>query len=720
MLGLPSCTPLRRHSWSAPPRLLLDGCLVKVALLSERVDRVTDKLRSRSFTDLTSEGYRIVGELVDQLLSFTVKKGECKMVKPRQCHHCHRTLDHPEHAGIGSGMNHCTLDHYGLCPGGRQTSVDWTGCPASLTDGESESEVLDQDKSVGTPSNNGFSMSGNMVDDMKSKIDKPSLDPAALAHSLEVAASQADRVELDVDEESSDDDEEEKILQEEVARLKIQVEEDEAKLVAEKKREDDARLKAEKKAQKLLNRQRLEKEKAELLRRAKGQKKLVTSPVDRSLAQNFLPSPPRSSTHAGTDHLHREAGNLAARQQQQAANRRQARTGADQLTMGGIRSLPGMTADVEKLLVGLQAMAPSLAKEPTAPSATGPTFQPTGVLSSGPAQRGEEYDTDYVFNPAWGKYVKVVHSPVRESVGVPQQTVRAGGIRTNPHGDPESGAETSEDEDCPMEPQKGYRFVWKRDTYGDKYFIQELAKKSSPEIVQTYVCDEATGRWYKRSVPKADLERSKSVPVVPEKNRQAKTTPAYKDHRQGELSPVPLVRRGVRTPTPSAPLLQGDRVAGIVPIDSEKQGRDTKIPDRVQWARNCPVNWTNKVTSANLNIVLWAWSYVAELLATRTGMAPNLESGELEARLQHFCHVLEITLQTSSQADFSGDSWAVAHLYDRKVQQKVDSRMFSWVQLADMNHGASLPHELIAATQSLENLDRSRRSLGQKRFTTFG
>ena len=27
--------------------------------------------------------------------------------------------------------------------------------------------------------------------------------------------------------------------------------------------------------------------------------------------------------------------------------------------------------------------------------------------------------------------------------------------------------------------------------------------------------------------------------------------------------------------------------------------------------------------------------------------------------------------------------------------------MFSWVQLASMNHGASLPHELIAATQEL-------------------
>ena len=82
-------------------------------------------------------------------------------------------------------------------------------------------------------------------------------------------------------------------------------------------------------------------------------------------------------------------------------------------------------------------------------------------------------------------------------------------------------------------------------------------------------------------------------------------------------------------------------------------------------------------------------------------MAPNLEAGELEARLQHFCHVLEITMQTSGLTDFTNDSWAVARLYDKKVQQKVDNGLFSWVQLSDINHGGSLPHELIAATQEL-------------------
>ena len=102
-----------------------------------------------------------------------------------------------------------------------------------------------------------------------------------------------------------------------------------------------------------------------------------------------------------------------------------------------------------------------------------------------------------------------------------------------------------------------------------------------------------------------------------------------------------------------------------------------------------------------MNPVLWAWAYMSELLATRTGQAPNLEQGELEARMQHFCNVFEITLQSSQQSDFGNDAWNIGSLYHQKVQQKVDNNQFNWCQLSAMNHGASHPHELMAAHQEL-------------------
>ena len=163
-----------------------------------------------------------------------------------------------------------------------------------------------------------------------------------------------------------------------------------------------------------------------------------------------------------------------------------------------------------------------------------------------------------------------------------------------------------------------------------------------------------------------------------------------------------------------------ERMPTFLTADAERQGRDTKVPELVQWARDCPVSWTNKITSDKLNVVLFTWSFVSSLLAARTGRSPDLEQGELEARLQHLLHVLEVTLQTSTSTEYLGDSWKVANLYHTKVQQKVDNKQATWVQLMEMHHNATLPHELMAATQELAIKPRPRaadvRNVGSKTF----
>ena len=83
---------------------------------------------------------------------------------------------------------------------------------------------------------------------------------------------------------------------------------------------------------------------------------------------------------------------------------------------------------------------------------------------------------------------------------------------------------------------------------------------------------------------------------------------------------------------------------------------------------------------------LWCYAYIGELLATRTGAASALAPGELEARMQHFLNVLEISLQPSSPVEFDGHSWRGARLYAEKFQQKVDKGSF-WV-LFEQSFGA--------------------------------
>ena len=237
---MPNCTSLKRQSLSASPVLLLDSCLLRVASLSLKIDQVTARVRSKSELDLASGGSQVVESIVDQLFSSVVQKGESIMTRPRQCHHCHRPTNHSEHAGIGAGSNNCTLDHYDLCPGGRQSSVDWTGCPA---DDEVYAEGLE----------------GNIINGIEENLNHPkperlSLDPEALAKSLLEASQKAEQAVLDrkdnLEQESDDgrstDDEEEEILLSEIEQLKIQVEKSEIQRAEQEK----AKAKADRKEQK--------------------------------------------------------------------------------------------------------------------------------------------------------------------------------------------------------------------------------------------------------------------------------------------------------------------------------------------------------------------------------------------------------------------------------------------------------------------------------------
>ena len=192
----------------------------------------------------------------------------------------------------------------------------------------------------------------------------------------EVKTSEAAIV-LDATDSESSDDEEDRLLQAEIEKLKIQVE------------NDEVRIKAEKKEKKRLNRERLEQQKAELLRKSKAQQQLS---VKSKLTVN------KDTSGTTTTSLHRKADDLAAKQQQAAAQRRSGTGVGDNLTIGQVRSVPGAPAEVERLLAGLQALVPSLAKTPSLPAATGATFQPSGVMNAPAVHGGEEYDTDFVFH----------------------------------------------------------------------------------------------------------------------------------------------------------------------------------------------------------------------------------------------------------------------------------------------------------------------------------
>ena len=349
------------------------------------------------------------------------------------------------------------------------------------------------------------------------------------------------------------------------------------------------------------------------------------------------------------------------------------------MNIKGIRKIPDIQAQVEMLIGAVQNLAPSLDSRPSFVQE-----QPVPVKSVTPA----------AFSAS---------SFSRKSVATPN-----------------SGEDlaTSSDEDFDEEPRPGFVFRWRRDAKGEKYNVEEkltVEPEARADLVYRYVRDEATGRSYKKLVLKDEPEKE-LVPqwvVDPETGKKVKMlVPAQPSTKKtvsrvapgspvGQAKPHAGFVDGFATPFP--PRTRPPQLSSSAPsrtsaaLQEDKQG---KMPNIVYFARECPVNWTSKITSDKLNMGLWCWSFISELLATRTGQALPLQQGELEARMQHFLNVLEIALQPGNSTDFDNHAWRVARLYAEKVQQKID-RGDTWLGF-QMRYGSdSHPHELMAAEKEL-------------------
>ena len=293
------------------------------------------------------------------------------------------------------------------------------------------------------------------------------------------------------------------------------------------------------------------------------------------------------------------------------------------MTIGGIRQLPDVQREVLELMTKLQGMIPSLAKDPSSLSGQG-AHQPAGVFTD----RGEGVEQHdgmrYVYVSSLGKAIPVVNTPADLS-----------NVRFSKDdqlcSDSDSEGECSADEDCFLSPEPGQRFSWKRNLDGSKYFVPVPDRRAvSPGLRWKYVLDKVSGRYEKRQVT-AEQPDTKSVKP---KSRQSKAkeitvspSPRYRDHR------VPPAHTGSAGRAGQSQCRRVERQPTYVcpDVQSERQGKEAKIPDLVHYARECPVSWTSKVTTEGMNPVLWSWAYVSQLLATRTGQAPELSVGELEA-----------------------------------------------------------------------------------------
>ena len=610
----------------------------------------------------------------------------------RLCHHCHAPQSNPAHAGIPTGSGNCTLQHWDECQLQKEEGYDkrekwWTGCP-----GLSE---LERTKGEIDPDYDPDDSTEVIDDEIQLKQQVPPNDTIKEGMNLSTNSK------LSVDDSGEDtEDEEDRLAAEELDQLQQRIEEREKQVKADELLALKVAQKEKKRSDRLYQRGELERKRAELLKR----EKLVTE-KRASMSIGLSKSAPRSTVAAPKSSL--DAQNLkykaaahAARQQKAAADQANLQS-ANSMTIAGIREMPGMTQMVDGRMTRFQSTIPALATDPTATPHSTMQFQPPGVLNTGTSLT---VAPGYVYVAELGQLVPTVSSfgsSTRAAVsGLTQAGVRSD-VDQDANVSPEqSDSEVSADEDCPVSPSPGNRLVWKIDSQGRKYCKERLIRDKSPEVVTTWV-KRADGRIYKELTTRSKLtcsekpystigQSASSKVKAPFTTPRRASSPIYRDHRQSSTS--------CRTNT--RPVSREERQPTFISTE-ERSGKESNVSSLIKRSRACPVSWTVKITSEQLNPIIWSWGYIAELLASRTGQAEDLPAGELEARLQHYLNVLEVTLQTSNKTDYMGDSWKVGRLYHTKVQAKVDQGTTTWCKMMDRWESATLPHELMAAQQEL-------------------
>ena len=634
---------MRRQSFSAPARLCLDRLDTATENLGQRISSLS-LLVSRSSSSLNKDPAETM---------------------PRTCHGCHAPLDE-DHQAFPSGWQKCQLEHWEGCKGGIEdgksaNGSDWRGCPdgyvcVEQVDDESGS---DEDVTGDGLKENDITIDTGKIDDTLEKADADLVNGASAGAMGTDEKSPGDSLAPETDEADL------QLQQLEAANLLLKKQA--ALREQQMNTERDRRIAM------------LHAENIKLSKSMKGD--IGGAKIKHGQAVGSLHPNPKNVKVKRTSNLDRTVlpplqTHLTRNQLRDSEYRPEETSLYSGLNINGIRKIPVIQTEVDRLIAKVQNHAPSLDSRPSF------RLDKTLPSSSLPDPR-----------PRLGSQLGKL--------------------------DPE----TSSDEDVDEQPRPGFVFRWRRDQNGEKYFEEEkeVTVQDTADLVYRYVRDEATGRSYKRLVLKTDPHRELTpqwvidprtgkqvqmlVPCQPSSLQkksdqrslgQKAWTIGSPKHSDGQedtfVTPLPpTTRRKTPQLSSSAP----SRIPDV--HQDDKQG---KMPSIVHYARGCPVSWTTKITSDKLNLGLWSWAYIAELLASRNGQAPSLQHGELEAKLQHYLNVLEIALQPSNPSDFDNHAWRVARLYGEKVQQKVD-RGDTWLGFEKRYGSDSQPHELMAAEKEL-------------------
>ena len=97
-----------------------------------------------------------------------------------------------------------------------------------------------------------------------------------------------------------------------------------------------------------------------------------------------------------------------------------------------------------------------------------------------------------------------------------------------------------------------------------------------------------------------------------------------------------------------------------------------------EFTKYCQVDYSDKVKTENANLVMFSYGYISQILASRQGLIDPMSDQELNGRLQHLLHLLEMTATYSTNSDFSSYAWMRARNYSSRIFSDLDMGTVSW------------------------------------------
>ena len=100
-----------------------------------------------------------------------------------------------------------------------------------------------------------------------------------------------------------------------------------------------------------------------------------------------------------------------------------------------------------------------------------------------------------------------------------------------------------------------------------------------------------------------------------------------------------------------------------------------------EYSRLCQVEYSEKVKADNANLVMFCFGYVSQILASRQGHIAQMSDTEINGRLQHLLHLLELTAMFSANSDYSSYAWHRARNYNARIFSDLDHGNTTWSRI---------------------------------------